>query len=356
MINELAAEGLRRAKLFKFFWDHEFDTPIRTEVPLRRRLDCWRHGFLTESGVLYDLDAHGTDEYLNDIQYLDQWQVNREAQVFTDHKLAFRELLQHTHGERLPALHGVLRNGRVSDGRGTVLDADLARWLRERARAEGRLVCKPEDGSGGHGVFLVSDDGESVTTNGKAGVEPVLEAVSDGTVYLAVEYVEQARYTATIYPHSVNTVRILTLWDYERGEPYVADAIHRIGTDDSQPVDNWDQGGLSVSIDLDTGTLGRATRYPDTTTLEWFEEHPDTGAPITGVGIRAWESIATGVREMADRFWYVPMIAWDVVATDDGYRIIEANGRPTINMHQVHRPLLRDDRTRRFFEHHGILS
>ena len=35
-------------------------------VPLRRRLWLWRHGFLTRSGVLYDLEKGTADQFVSD--------------------------------------------------------------------------------------------------------------------------------------------------------------------------------------------------------------------------------------------------------------------------------------------------
>ena len=44
-----------------------------------------------------------------------------------------------------------------------------------------------------------------------------------------------------------------------------------------------------------------------------------------------------------------PLIGWDMLMTDDGYSILEANSPPGITVWQVHAPLLRDPRVARFF-------
>ena len=82
--------------------------------------------------------------------------------------------------------------------------------------------------------------------------------------YLITEFVVQAPYAASIYPHTTNMVRILTLWDLAVGRPFLAAAVHRFGTARSAPVDNWHGGwgGLSARIDLDSGVLGPGRRSP----------------------------------------------------------------------------------------------
>jgi D-alanine-D-alanine ligase-like ATP-grasp enzyme len=57
---------------------------------------------------------------------------------------------------------------------------------------------------------------------------------------------------------------------------------------------------------------------------------------------------------MAAAFPHLPRIGWDVVVTDDGgFVILEINAHAGVETLQVHRPLLRDPRIRRFYEHHG---
>jgi hypothetical protein len=123
----------------------------------------------------------------------------------------------------------------------------------------------------------------------------------------------------------------------------------------SAPVDNWTAGGLSAKIDIETGTLGPGVRYPFSKTLNWFAEHPDTGAQIEGRSIPRWESLRERLLDIAAAYSHLPYLGWDIVPTSDrGFTIIEANDCPGVNSLQVHQPLLADDRTRRFYEHHGI--
>lgn len=48
-------------------------------------------------------------------------------------------------------------------------------------------------------------------------------------------------------------------------------------------------------------------------------------------------------------------VGWDIIVTDDGYKIIEGNNYSDVNLLQIHRPLLADPRVRRFYLYHGII-
>ena len=63
---------------------------------------------------------------------------------------------------------------------------------------------------------------------------------------------------SAIYPHSVNTVRVLTCVDADR-RPVVLAALLRLGTG-RRHVDNASAGGIFVGIDLATGRLRREAK------------------------------------------------------------------------------------------------
>ena len=52
---------------------------------------------------------------------------------------------------------------------------------------------------------------------------------------------------------------------------------------------------------------------------------------------------------------FIPDTAWDLVITDRGFTILEANGASALFLFRVHAPLLEDARVRRFYELHGVI-
>jgi hypothetical protein len=211
-------------------------------------------------------------------------------------------------------------------------------------------------GGAGNGIIIFKYDGDKILINGLAttfdGVRYLIGRLNS---YLITEYVEQAEYSSQIFPRTTNTIRILTMWDSETNKPFIATAVHRFGTDTSFPVDNWTQGGLSVRVDLETGKLGPGVSYPSAGKLIWQERHPDTEAQIKGVCIPNWSLLRDNIVMIAEAFPYIPYVGWDVVMKEQDFKIIEGNSFTDTNLLQVHGPLLKDPRVRRFYADHGVI-
>lgn len=361
-IEESIKQALRRAeamekKLRALYWvaSRERRESYRTDIPIRKRLWAWKNGFVSFSTVLYDFETYDKDDFLNDYQFYHHMKANGEERIIADHKYPLDRILRHENSDILTEIYGVIREGRVLDPPKDVLAESTGDWIRENLSESEVIVIKPEDGTRGADVHVIKNVGDGYLVDGSLASLEEINQLTINNTYIITEFIEQADYAATIYPRSVNTIRLLTLWDYETDEPFVADAIHRFGVDATQPVDNWGQGGLSTAINLETGELGASTRNPDKPKLEWYDIHPDTRAQIKGVQIPRWDAVKESTLEMASELWYMPMAGWDITITKDGYKVIEANSSPGLNTLQVHQPLLRDDRTRRFFERHDVI-
>jgi hypothetical protein len=324
-------------------------------LPATRQLQVWRHGFYANHSLLYDFDRFGFDAYVSDVQRATRLgSLNESPQrELLDDKLAtflyLREVRTPT-----PLLFGFAHEGHpvLFDG---AADGGGLRGLLEQ---QGRLIVKPRGGSGGVGVSLLEHRGEQVLMNGRA-VEDVA-ATLGGRIVIS-EVVEQHRYAREVFAGATNTLRVLTLRDPRDGEPFVAFAIQRFGTERSKPVDNTSHGGVTAQVDLATGTLGRLAsisgyNFAEPGPARWSDAHPDTGTVVTGTRVPHWDEIAEGVRALMGSMLGCHCIGWDVVVTPDGFSVIEGNNRPDVHQLQVHRPLLVDDRVRRFFAHHGVVE
>lgn len=331
------------------------------DMPLDHRLRLYANGFMTRAVPLYDTNR--LDAYLSDVaRYVSAPSINGDWGVFLNNKLAFHYLLS-DHDEHRAAVYAVLQNGRAyplgpSHDRvgGSDSGSEAGNWVRACLDREGTLVIKPITGGGGTNVRLCRSVDDGYVVNGTIHTAAEFkQVVTDLDEYLVCEFVEQAAYAAEIYPHSVNTMRVLTMYDAKAGEPFVPIATHRFGTAYSGKLDNFEQGGLSVGVDRDTGRLGSGIRYRPPDLPERFDTHPDTDEPIAGVEVPGWEQITTALLDIADQLSYIPYIGWDIVVTDAGeFTIIEANNN-TSAVIQMHEPLLREERTRQFYERYGVI-
>lgn len=356
---ERATAGWRRLVALAELANKERKYLRSSAVPLGVRLGMWRRGFLSESLTIYRLaDPAQASPYLSDYRrYARAWGVNRPFEHVLDDKLVFWGLLSHLSPHVAPVT-GLVRDGLLfrlgmggPEGRG-------AEGLDALGGLGAKLVLKPLKASGGLGVAVYERraDGRHLLDRAPVTPDGLRAAVGRGT-FIVCPFVEQAAYARQIFPEVANTVRLLTLYDDERQEAFVAAAAHRFGArSGGAVVDNWVQGGLAAGVDLATGVLGAACAFPRRGRLEPRPAHPDTGAPIEGVRIPGWEAVRDGVAALASRLPFLPYVGWDVIVTDDGgFAIIEGNNRPAVNIVQLERGLLADPRAERFFRRRGVL-
>jgi hypothetical protein len=340
-----SAEAMRR------FVRHEWRAR-RFPVPWATRLRMWSRGFYAESAALYDFAAQRRSDFLSDLAFLRSGRIDGSArQLFADKLLferAFRALL-----DVPPVVARVVRGrllaGEKRTGEAASLDELLARF------PEG-LVLKPRFGGGGYGVLFLRKGPEGLSLSGEPVDVPAVErtcaSLADSIV---VPFVRQSEWAAHFHPATTNTLRVVTCLEPETGGAFVASAVLRVGCAASSPLDNFTQGGMSCAVDLETGALGPARKKALRGAPGVHPVHPETGVAIEGERVPHWAAIRGALCAAAEQFPMAPYGGWDVIHVPPRGVVIECNPRSDVNLLQVHGPLLRDERVRRFMEHHRVL-
>ena len=312
-----------------------------------------RDGFYPSSHAFYELDGPGRRDYVSDRERELTWALDWPAAGLLDDKLSFFFMLRHL-GVPTPEVCGVIVRGNAHPLDPHASPGAGAGWLRERLEARGKLIIRPTRGGGGRDLWVLQSHPAGFMLNGQSvpwsDLETRLRRLAD---HVVTDFVTQAAYARDLFPGTTNTIRVLTMHGEATG-PVLPNAVHRIGTPASLPADNWSRGGLSVDLDVGTGKLGRAVRRPGAGGLQWFDRHPDTGAPIAGIEVPGWSRAREGLLALAARVPFLPYVGWDLVITDDGFSVIEGNKYTDVNLLQVHRPIKRDPRARAFYAEHQL--
>lgn len=308
----------------------------RYDVPLPTLLRLWRNGYFSYCGVLYDTNR--LDLYLSDIEQHRTQRINGSMGEILRNKYIAKQFLKEEFSDNLPETYAIVRNSRFES-----LSADV-KSLDRLVDSVGPVVCKPVSGGRGEGVHVVETPKEA------AKVEPSL---SD---HIIVERIQQHEFEESVFPASLNTMRIVTMVDPDTDELNIGVATHRFGVDASAPTDNWSAGGIAAQIDVDTGKLGAAV-HAHGSEKRWLSNHPETGTRIEGKTVPNWQAVrhlalsASG--ELAE---ILPYIGWDIAVSSSSVPIIiEGNRASDVDIMQMHEPLLADDRRRRFYEYHGVI-
>ncbi len=199
----------------------------------------------------------------------------------------------------------------------------------------GNIVLKPHNTFGGYGILIYQNIQYSTeilfkSSNGTAVKISDLSEKIDATLnankiirgFVLEAVVEQHPVIAEIYPHSVNTLRIITYLTKD-GQPKIIGARIRIGRNGNL-VDNISQGGIHADIDMETGIISDGLLI--TSGVEsYITNHPDTGVEINGIEIPNWQSILNLCRRAAKATSYQRFVGWDIAVGSSGPVLIEGN-------------------------------
>ena len=136
------------------------------------------------------------------------------------------------------------------------------------------------------------------------------------------EVVVQHSEMATVYPLSVNTVRVVTI--FKDGVCTPVFAFWRIGAGGSV-VDNLNSGGMAAMLDLSSGKVTLPAADKDGIV---YEKHPYTNADIVGFTIPCWDKVLKTVDKASRVIPQVGYVGWDVCVREDDILLIEGNAYP----------------------------
>jgi Sugar-transfer associated ATP-grasp len=323
-------------------------------VPLWQRLRALSHGYLSQSVLMYPMNADNRHLFVSDYQCTVRTpDINGPYRILVKDKLLFSTLTQLFPALHIPT-HGVVHEGRLLYAR-IGPRKDLVDYLSELLAERGPLILKPVVGGGGAGVVILERHDESYSVNARPVTSTELRTWLGGLRNnLISDYVVQTPELAALYPRTTNTIRLLTMWDSD--EPFAASAVLRIGNAASYPVDNGLMGGIAAGINIQTGRVGKAVSFPrKTKQVNWYGAHPDTGQQIDGMTIPRWHQMLADMMEVCRHVPYLRYIGWDIVVTADGFKLIEGNHYPGLCPSQAHGPLLADPRVLRFYRSFGVV-
>jgi hypothetical protein len=209
--------------------------------------------------------------------------------------------------------------------------------------SETGLVAKPVNGLKGIGIVVVR-------AVDRSGSNPTF-VLADGAVLSADDLV--ARFTRRVrrvrgfvlqercLPHPWTSgvlpgpvVLRLVVLAPSAGDPLIQMAVLFAGKAGND-VWSWKDRGVTIGVDLATGTLGRGRTLPRFGT-DWLTHHPDTGARFTGLVVPFWNQVRDLVTTAARATPGVRLAAWEVLVTPDGPRLLEGNlafGSHTLQVH-----------------------
>jgi hypothetical protein len=338
----------QRMRKYENFIIQEMKSPVR--VQLLKRLWAIKHGFNADRVLLYGLERDNVQRYMPDFIHDSLHPINGRFSPMIDDKLQLPFLLK-DFPEYVPTYHYLIYDSEMIDlsasGRNT--GAYDPGKLLSLLKATDKLILKPLAESRGVGVLLIEANGGSFCINGSSCNEgDAFRRLMNIEGYIVCQFVHQHQYANDLYSATTNTIRFITMRDYEVHRAFIGAWFHRVGTHQSIPVDNFAAGGVLCSIDMESGIIGRALAKRTDGGVQFVDRHPDNGALLSGKMIPTWDYVKSEVLRMADHLAFIPYMGWDIVITSNGFKVLEINSLPTLSW-QIYNPICDNPRAKEFY-------
>jgi hypothetical protein len=216
-------------------------------------------------------------------------------------------------GPELPETYSLIR------------DATGVRQLLGHAPADG-IVIKPTRAHGGESVQVfrsVTGDHLIALDGTEWPMARLLSVLSSAASVWKVERrLRPHPELCAISGETLGTIRMLA-FRMRDGTIHLGPASWKIPVTDSG-LDHFmhNEGSYAAAIDLETGRIGPARRW---VSMRHVDDHPVSGARITGVTMPFWQEAVRIVREATACFPGVHAPAYDIGITADGPVVIEVN-------------------------------
>lgn len=339
---------LKKIKLFVLYWTRIVFVKNKFKVSFFTKLRANLFGgYLADQYVLYDFANRDKCDYLSEFDWYRSRYINEPFDFAFNNKVVCTELLKdHI---KFAENYYIINKGVPHDFENGPVSYEE---IYERLKKEGSLFIKPFAMGKGNGVHRFEYENGIASIDGKAYSESgFIDFLKSLDGYIICETIKQHSYSDRIYDKTTNTIRFITMRDTQTHKMKVFFAVQRIGTSQTIPVDNGSKGGLVAKIDLETGELSEARCLQR---LGSWDVHPDSGNPIKGVKIPGWQEIKAEMLDVCKKIPYMDFIAWDLLVTEEGICVIEANTSSGVNIIQLWGGQKRGE-LGDFFRHYNVI-
>lgn len=322
----------------------------KSTISFGKKIWCLFHGFSSAKYVLYNFKHNSHKLYLSDYQRRKTAKINGPYSLTINDKYLFGELFK----DLTAKIFGRIKKGKIYfEGKESDVN-DLLEFIANKKE----IILKKYRGGGGKGIYKLSYVNENIYLDDQIiGKEKLTNFITELSDHLIMEHLSQLDYSSTIYPGTINSIRVLTMIDPVTNEPFITIAVHKFGSEKTKPADNVWKGGMTALIDLETGVLAKSAYHKENNNeIEWIPEHPDTKVKVEGTIVPNWNKVKEAVLEIARKHDYLKYVGWDVVVTLDGVKVIEGNNYSDVNILQIHQPLLQNERVKKFYKHYKIIK
>ena len=327
----LYPKGLVPYQSVRWIGDIRRDLFQRNEITLKSKIWAYKNGFLSYRIPQYGITEENREQFISDFEYRWLRHINKKYKYWLEDKISIKYVAAEFN-DCLPSYYFYTA---AHEGKNTVVPmmdcpesygASFESVIR-LAKDKKVLALKPDEGSHGDGFYRLEWTGSEFLLNGDSATEQdVLDVLQDSkNQYLVTEFIQMHPVLAEIYPHSVNTIRLI-VFKKDGVTPEIGNAYLRIGSLKSGYVDNTAAGGMLAQINSATGEFGGA-KILEHGRIADCPRHPDTDVAIEGV-IPHWDYAVQKVLDIAASMPQLEYLGFDLAITPNGIMLPEINRSP----------------------------
>ena len=316
---------------------------------LKQKMWAYRHGFLSDRILRYGLNADNLKDYMPDAHYYKlKAHLNSPLGNWYDNKLTTRFLLRQFDA-CMEDTYFFIKGGRMVPLMDHPAEMEpsaegIARWV----STKGPLAAKAIKGSLGTGFLRLGfEDGKYFIDRTAMDEATFIKRVYGLNGYMIVGFLHCHEELRRIHDRAANALRVMSAYDYDLKRSVLTGAYMRFATDRSGYLEHVIHGGILAGVDITNGAMYRPLAFVGDRFVD-IATHPDTGAPITG-NVPNWQLIASKVLEISDTFPVTPHLTFDIIVTDDGFRVLEINSHSDISNIQIYYPYFKSATHRKLF-------
>lgn len=316
-------------------------------VNLTQKIRIYKKGFLVSNFTRYGLTENNYMDYLPDFDYYNLHPINGIFSKWIDDKMTMKYIL-HPYNSFLPMYYFELYRGKTIK----LMDcphnynADIESVIK-LLKSQKALALKLISGSKGIGFYKISFLNNEFYINDKeVSLETFINFLEKLDGYIVTEYIVAHKNLREVYSSTPNAVRIGVL--NTNGVTRIFGAFIRYGTKRTGMVDHAIAGGVFCGVNVDNGIIFDPKIYKGEEVIE-CPYHPDTGVPIQGE-VPHWDLIKNKISEIGTYIPQIKYMGYDIVVTDNGFKILEINSHQSLVNMQSFYPLKKDKELVDFFK------
>lgn len=312
------------------YWKEILESFLHSSsIPLTYRIWAALHGFNPEAAWFKGINKQNKNDYLKDYTYYKHTPYNNPQYMDIISKDHFRETLR-DYPEYLPKYYAEINSNKIEprdtwDKQDEFHGADSIISLLEEKKT---LALKRLSGRSGVGFIVARFKSNDLFTfndieYNRQEAEQYIKSLNG---YIVSEFVQQCLLYEKIWSKTTHTLRIQTC-NIINGKAEVVFAFLRFGSSKAlHYVSHINaQGIYTAMINIETGKTEMVLTPDERGRATHVTEHPDSRENFL-CPVPNWDFVVSKCLEMHDKkLSNLTWLGWDIMVTDDGFRILEIN-------------------------------